>query len=133
MNIFKESTLRLKQELHVTQDKEVAALLGLSPRAWAGRKERGVFPDKELLSLMQKRPELNLDFDYVTTGIRAAVYDGFAKEGQPEHYAEPSKIGDLADLISVNEHNILHAYRTADDSGKQALISVAKLINGKGK
>ena len=68
MNYFDEATLRLKQRLGVTQDKELAHFLGLSPRAWAGRKQTGAFPEKELYALAAKRTELNIDVDYVLTG-----------------------------------------------------------------
>lgn len=68
MNFFKEATLRLKQQLKVTEDKQVAELLGMSPRAWAGRKRRNSFPEKELYALAAKRPELGLDVHYVLTG-----------------------------------------------------------------
>ncbi|MBV8249112.1 MAG: hypothetical protein JO200_11755 [Comamonas sp.] len=68
MNFFEEATLRLKQQLRATQDKEIALMLGLSAQSWAGRKKRGSFPEKELRALMQQRPELGLDVDYVLTG-----------------------------------------------------------------
>ncbi len=68
MNFFEEATLRLKQQLAVTQDKEVAHFLGLSPRAWAGRKQGSTFPEKELRALAQQRPELGIDVEYVLTG-----------------------------------------------------------------
>lgn len=68
MNFFEEATLRLKQQLAVKQDKEVAHFLGLSPRAWAGRKQGSTFPEKELRALAQQRPELGIDVEYVLTG-----------------------------------------------------------------
>ena len=68
MNFFEEAALRLKQQLGVSQDKEVASHLGLSPRAWAGRKQSNSFPEKELRALAQQRPDLGLDVEYVLTG-----------------------------------------------------------------
>ncbi len=68
MNFFEEATLRLKQQLAVTQDKEVASYLGLSPRAWAGRKQSENFPEVELYALAAKRPDLKINVDYVLTG-----------------------------------------------------------------
>ncbi len=70
MNFFEEATLRLKQELNVKQDREVSALLGLSPTSWAGRKTRGLFPEKEVLALKGSNPDLKLDITYVMTGTR---------------------------------------------------------------
>lgn len=68
MNFFDEASLRLKQALKVTTDKEVSALLGLSPVAWVGRKNRDNFPTKELRLLAAQRPELGLDVDWIVTG-----------------------------------------------------------------
>ncbi len=65
MHYFDQATLRLKQEAGMTQDKQVARLLGLSARAWAGRKQTGAFPEKELRALVQ---ELGIDVDWVLTG-----------------------------------------------------------------
>lgn len=68
MNVFEEIALRLKQQLGLTEDQEVAAMLGLSKHAWMGRKKRGNFPTLELHALAAKRPELKLDVDYVLNG-----------------------------------------------------------------
>ena len=55
MENFEEAALRLKQELRVKADKDVAGALGLSPVAWVGRKKRGKFPEVELRALAQQR------------------------------------------------------------------------------
>lgn len=68
MNFFEEATLRLKQQLGATQDKEVALALGLSPQSWVGRKKRDNFPEVELRALAQQRPDLQIDVDYVLNG-----------------------------------------------------------------
>lgn len=68
MNFFEEATLRLKQQLHITQDKDVASALGLSAQSWAGRKKREKFPEKELRALAQQRPDLGVDVEFVLTG-----------------------------------------------------------------
>ena len=69
MNFFSDSLDRIKYLLRVSKDGEVAAALGLSKTAFAERKRRLSFPEKELYALAAKRPELNLDVDYVLTGI----------------------------------------------------------------
>lgn len=69
MNLFEEATLRLKQQLKVTGDKEAAALIGLTEAAWKMRKQRESFPTKEVFALAGKRPELGLDPDWIVTGI----------------------------------------------------------------
>jgi hypothetical protein len=68
MNIFEEATLRLKQQLKVTEDKQVAAALELTDAAWKMRKKRGNFPIKEVFALAAQRPELGLDPDWIVTG-----------------------------------------------------------------
>lgn len=78
MTSFKESSIRLKQQLGMEMDKDLADALGLSKRAWAGRKASGSFPEMELRALAQQRPDLGIDVDYVLTGrtradIQAAV------------------------------------------------------------
>lgn len=68
MNFFEEATLRLKQQLKVTEDKQVAEVLGMTGNAWTMRKRRSSFPETELYALAAKRPELGIDVNYVLTG-----------------------------------------------------------------
>lgn len=67
---FQKFLLRLKEALGVAADKDVAALLGFESRAFAARKRRNSIPDTELYALSAKRPELNLDVQYILTGER---------------------------------------------------------------
>lgn len=69
MNFFEEATLRLKQQLKVTEDRQVAEFLGMTGKAWTARKRRNSFPEKELWVLLAQRPELKLDMGYVLNGI----------------------------------------------------------------
>ncbi|BBE51805.1 hypothetical protein OYT1_ch2289 [Ferriphaselus amnicola] len=73
MNYFEEATLRLKQQLKKQTDKEVAELLGLSQRAWTGRRQRESFPEKELWALVAQRPDLKLDVDYILNGDSSLI------------------------------------------------------------
>lgn len=68
MNFFDAATLRLKQQLKVTENKQVAEALGMTGNAWTMRKRRGAFPEVELRALAQQRPELGIDVGYVLTG-----------------------------------------------------------------
>jgi hypothetical protein len=70
MDSFEEMLLRLKQQLKVRDDKDVAALLGLSAPALNKRKKRGSFPETELYALAAKRPDLKLDVGFVLLGDR---------------------------------------------------------------
>lgn len=85
MNFFDEAALRLKQQLRLNQDKDVAAALGMSPRAWTGRKTNKSFPETELRALAQQRPELRIDVHYVLTGITTEAQARLdAKQGRIE-------------------------------------------------
>lgn len=68
MDFFEEATLRLKQQLKVTEDKQVAEFFGMTGKAWTARKRRDSFPIKELWALAAQRPELGLDPDLIITG-----------------------------------------------------------------
>jgi transcriptional regulator with XRE-family HTH domain len=76
MNFFEEATLRLKQQLGMTQDQEVAKVLEMTPRAWAGRKKTESFPETEVLALSARRPDLGLDVSYILKGKHASKMEG---------------------------------------------------------
>ena len=69
MKSFESVLLRLKAELKIQTDKEVGALLGLQEKAFNARKRRESFPADKLRALAQQRPDLNIDVDYVLTGV----------------------------------------------------------------
>lgn len=74
MVLFKPVLLRLKEQLGVSTDKEVAAILGLSPAAFYDRKKREAFPEDKLLALVARQPELDLDVAYILTGESARAH-----------------------------------------------------------
>lgn len=69
MKKFDEQLLRLKAELKETEDQAIAAYLGLTKAAFSDRKRRDAFPADKLRALAQLRPDLNIDVDYVLTGV----------------------------------------------------------------
>ncbi len=73
MNFFEEATLRLKQQLKVNEDQQVAEFFGMTGKAWTARKRRESFPKKELWALAGSRPELNLDVDYILNGDKSLI------------------------------------------------------------
>lgn len=75
---FEAALERLKDHLRLREDQEVAALLGLTKSNFSARKKRGSFPERELVELSMKRPELDLDIAFVLTGQTAS---GRAVEG----------------------------------------------------
>ncbi|GHT93944.1 hypothetical protein FACS1894116_07080 [Betaproteobacteria bacterium] len=88
--------LRLKQQLKVRDDKDVAVILGMSAAALNMRKKRGNFPETELYALAAKRPDLRLDVGLVLHGDRLtpdqrtalAVTAAYPPAGIPDAAAE---------------------------------------------
>ncbi|MFP5473082.1 MAG: helix-turn-helix domain-containing protein [Gammaproteobacteria bacterium] len=68
MDLFGAALLRLKQQAGVQHDKEVAELLGMTDKALNARKARGAFPEDKLFALAARRPDLNIDPNYVLHG-----------------------------------------------------------------
>ena len=109
MNFFEEATLRLKQQLQVTEDKQVAEALGMTSSAWTKRKSRGSFPEKELLALIAKRPDLGLDFDYVTLGHHSQVFEASIKKAAEKPLSSPEErmAGVFAALSPASRKEVL--------------------------
>ncbi|MBS6284313.1 helix-turn-helix domain containing protein [Haemophilus parainfluenzae] len=130
MNSFKEKLLRLKNELNVATDKEIAEILGMKPTAFNGRKTRESFPEKELFALKAKCPELNLDMDYILLGHRRETYEAIEQEmlkdmpKPDEPHFDPNR--EMENLMPA-ENLLLQYFRTADKEGKEMILNVAKM------
>lgn len=68
---LEQMLLRLKEQMGVQSDKEIAEALGMDASAFNKRKRRGSFPEDKLLALVARRPELRIDTVYVLTGQRS--------------------------------------------------------------
>jgi hypothetical protein len=79
MENFSEILGRLKHELRVSKDQEIADFLGMSKSAFAERKRRGAFPAEKLHAAASDRPELKLDADYVLTGVTREAHARLAE------------------------------------------------------
>lgn len=100
---FEQALLRLKERVGVQSDKELAALLGLSPTAFSDRKKRNAFPEDKLRALVQQRPDLGIDVDYVLTGRTRAQIQA-AVVGLPARLRElrgERSVEEMADLLDV--------------------------------
>jgi hypothetical protein len=93
-SFFEQALLRLKEQLQLQADKEVASVLGLSPTAFNDRKKRDAFPEDKLLALSVKRPELKLDVTYILTGERVSDRDRDALERTADVVAKMEPAGD---------------------------------------
>jgi hypothetical protein len=107
MNFFEEAALRLKQQLKVKDDKEVAAFLGMSASALNMRKKRGNFPFKEVAALAHNRPELGLDYEWIATGSSNKM-----------------------ETAGTREAGLLQCFRKLNDREQQRLYQIALLWSG---
>lgn len=121
MDSFTEVSLRLKQQLGMDMDKDVADVLGLSKRAWAGRKAKNSFPEKELRALAQRRPELGIDVEYVLTGAALSAHQRQAQQAARRATLDAAGVDDeararmLAQLDQIDlEMAATNARRDAD-------------------
>lgn len=93
---FEESLARLKQQLGVATDREVAALLGLTEKAFNARKARGAFPEDKLYALAARQPELGLDPDHVLSGTNKQSRTKERLDALPARLKELRGMQDLA-------------------------------------
>ena len=124
MDSFKEKLLRLKNELNLEDDKDVAEILGLGVKAFSARKTRNSFPEKELFALMAKRPDLNLDIDYILLGHRRETYEAIAQE-----MLKDMPKTDLSDKTGL----LVQLFMQCDDQGRAAILSVAQTMAAMGQ
>lgn len=121
MNFFDEAALRLKQQLKVTEDKAVAKMLGMSARAWAGRKDRGSFPETELYALAARQPELGIDVPYVLTGIT---------QGATARLAALQHTIETASAAGLSVEQVRAAAGAATGPSAQRIQALAEMIKG---
>lgn len=126
---FEKVLLRLKQNLGIQADKDIAELLGMSPTAFNARKKRDSFPEDKLLALIGRRPDLSIDPDFVLDGqILEMKHHG--REGLS--YAELSQQGvregrarDIPSAaLSVDELELLALYRAAPLKIKMKVVAI---------
>jgi transcriptional regulator with XRE-family HTH domain len=117
-NTFSTQMARLKAALQIKEDQEVAELLGMSKAALSARKARDSFPAEKLRALVQSSPELNIDVDYVLTGVAQAALEIIraAQAGTP--------------LVKVGgaELQLLENYRLCSRPDQEALRHQAQFL-----
>lgn len=122
MDSFKEKLLRLKNELKISTDKEVAAVLGMKPTAFAERKKTNSFPDKQVFDLAKQRPEL--DIEYILLGHRRETYEAIEQE-MLKDMPKP----DFSDKTGL----LVQLFMQCDDQGRAAILSVAQTMAAMGQ
>ncbi|EIJ68155.1 helix-turn-helix domain-containing protein [Pasteurella bettyae] len=130
MDSFQEKLFRLKNELKIKDDKDIAEMLGFGVKAFSARKSRNSFPEKELFALKAKCPELNLDMDYILLGHRRETYEAIEQEmlkdmpKTDEPRFDPNR--EMENLMPA-ENLLLQYFRTAGKEGKEMILNVAKM------
>lgn len=122
MDSFKEKLLRLKNELKISTDKEVAAALGMKPTAFAERKKTNSFPDKQLFDLARQKPDL--DIEYILLGHRRETYEAIEQE-----MLKDMPKTDFSDKTGL----LVQLFMQCDDKGRAAILSVAQTMAAMGQ
>lgn len=122
-NSFDAQIGRLKGALQLKEDQEVAELLGMGKAAFSARKTRGSFPADKLRALAQQRPDLNIDVDYVITGVAQAALEMIraAQEGKP------------LQKVTADERALLVDYRACSALDKHAIRRQAAFLAASGQ
>lgn len=146
MKNFTDIVNRLKTELSMTMDKEVAEFLGMSKSAFAERKRRNVFPEEALRLADLKHPDLKLDLEYILTGqddihqkikeldqrswLKSINEDEIAPEDIAHHVSGVSITPPNANtyvLLNTEETLLLMWFRRSDSKSKKMILDVSKM------
>jgi hypothetical protein len=137
MDLFSDSLARLKHQLRVSKDQEVAALLGIGKTAFSERKKRGSFPEREVIALSAARPDLGIDVAYVLTGMPSATHAAVGHVRTASDIAQrlggtPQEQAQAAEALfnqmqpqplASDEQMLLDAYRELDAAGKRKAMA----------
>lgn len=138
MKNFTDKLNRLKTELSLTMDKDVASFLGLTKSAFAERKRRGVFPEEALRLADLANPHLKLNIEYILTGKKDDIHSFLSKHSKEktklnseDYFAEEVFItpenADTTVLLNFEEVLLLSNYRRSDSKGKKAIFDMAQM------
>ncbi|NBI42038.1 hypothetical protein GVX76_00735 [[Haemophilus] felis] len=127
MKNFIDITNRLKTELSISMDKEIAELLGMSKFSFAERKKRDSFPVHQLTEFVLNHPELSLDLDYILGNVKAPK-----DKKQGEIVVNPSAVEEFdeemdVDSLTPKEVLLIKYYRKSSSRGKDNLLRTAHM------
>lgn len=129
MNNFEQTLLRLKEQLGLQTDREVAEELGLTVKAFTARKMRGAFPVDKLLALKLRREKLNVD--YVLSGNPAALMLESIRDAQVEFRREQAEYGIKEDDLNgyrSRKVQLVENFEMLDEQGKQAVEAMISAL-----
>ena len=107
MDLFSCFMDRLKSQVGLSKDREIAELIGLSITAFAERKRRDSIPIKDIFQLAKNRPELGLDPDWIVSGTSKVI-----------------------GTTSADEASLLQCYQLMNAQNKNQLLQIALLWAG---
>lgn len=102
---------RIKQELDLKKDKDVAAFLGLEAKAFSIRKKRDSIPVDAVRAAAFEHPDLDVDWSYILTGRRDSL---------------KSRLPEKQMVLSVEEKKLVSLFRQASELGQAVIMSAAK-------
>jgi hypothetical protein len=131
-SFFDEALLRLKSELKLQSDKEVAAWLGMTPTAFNARKARDAFPKEKLLAA---DGAALIDTAYVLTGTRSATHAALGSVNAATQLATRLGLGaegaaamQQAFQLPTDEQVLLTNYRKSTPEAKAKLLQQSVLL-----
>lgn len=118
--VFIEKLERAKECLGSTSDAEFARTIGIPPSTLNSQKKKtkgGKFPEDQLFALKVKRPELNLDMDYILLGTRREVFETMEVEALKD-----MPKADFSDKTGL----LVQYFLNSNDAGRATILAVAK-------
>lgn len=112
---FADFLYRIKQELDLKQDKDVADFLNLEIKAFSARKTRNSVPVDKLKAAALANPELKIDVEYILTGKRP-------------NEISVDKSTKVEKELSVEEQELLDIFRQLESSDRHALKRQAQML-----
>ena len=109
--LFVDFLERIKQELDLKKDKDVAQFLGIEPKAFSIRKKRDSIPVDAVRAAAYEHPEMNVDWSYILTGRRN---EAVKKKASP------------SDGLSPEERELLAMFHAASGLGRAVILSAAR-------
>ena len=115
---------RIKQELDLKKDKDVAEFLGLEPKAFSIRKKRDSIPVDAVRAAAFEHPQLNADWGYILTGRREKSVKMPSEKLNKE---EQELLALFREAAAADREMILMVARRAE---KKAQTAPSKVSNG---
>ena len=121
---FVDFLYRIKQELDLKQDKDVANFLGLEIKAFSARKARNSVPEDKLRLAAIAHPDMKIDVDYILTGTRSGQTE-IVRAPSPS-YTDKRLPEKSTPSLSEEEQELLALFRQSSELGRAVIMSAAR-------